>query len=257
MSEVTARTTTIENVVSSVSCVELYLQEAVTGLAQLRLILHGAASYGRLDILEWAHQCGYLHTYISAVENGQLAALRWLKDNGGYPFPRNLEEVAAFGGHLNILQWLTADRCLEDTCSSAAEGGHLNILQWARANECLWHENTCHRAAKGGHFNILQWARANEWNAHGMKIRVYLQLLVVISISCSGQKRMNAHGMKIHVTVQLLVVISISCSGPERMNAHGMKIRVPLQLSVDISISCSGQERMDAHGYIGIIMYIE
>ena len=69
------------------SCVELYLQEAVTGLAQLRVILNGAASYGRLDILEWAHQRGYLHacsegTYISAVENGQLAALIWLKDHG-------------------------------------------------------------------------------------------------------------------------------------------------------------------------------
>ena len=36
-------TTTIENVVSSVSCVELYLQEKGTNVAQRRVILNGAA----------------------------------------------------------------------------------------------------------------------------------------------------------------------------------------------------------------------
>ena len=59
------RTTAIENVVSSVPCVDLYLQEAGTSVAQLRVILEGAASYGRLDILEWAHQRGYSHACTS------------------------------------------------------------------------------------------------------------------------------------------------------------------------------------------------
>ena len=93
-------TTTIENVVSSVSCVELYLEEAGNDVRQRRVILKSAASYGRLDILEWAHQHGYLHACIlewaqrvfscidgeamsaCAAKHGQLAALIWLKDHG-------------------------------------------------------------------------------------------------------------------------------------------------------------------------------
>jgi len=168
--------TTIENVVSSVSCVELYLQEAGTDLAQLHVILNGAASYGRLDILEWAHERGYSHacsiatstsavderTCSSAALGGRLNILQWLRANG-CPCDERTCSSAAEGGHLNILQWLRANGCPWDkwTCSRAAEGGHLNILQWARANGCSWDEYTCSYAALGGHLNILQWARAN------------------------------------------------------------------------------------------------
>ena len=56
---------------------------------------------------------------------------------------------------------------------------------------------------------------------------------------------MHALGTKIRVNMQLGVVISISCNGPERMDAHGMKRRVPVQLGVVISISCNGPGRMD------------
>ena len=84
-------TTTIENVVSLVSCVELYLQEAGTDVPQLRDILNAAASYGRLDILEWAHQRGYSHacskaTSACAAKHGQLAALIWLREHTCIPF---------------------------------------------------------------------------------------------------------------------------------------------------------------------------
>ncbi len=138
-------TTTIENVVSSVSCVELYLQEAGTDVPRLRDILNAAASYGRLDILEWAHQRGYSHacskaTSACAAKQGQLRALIWLHDHGC--------ELSS------------------EVCDNAAKHGHLNILQWARANECKWDEDMCAYAAEGGNLNILQWARANgcPWN---------------------------------------------------------------------------------------------
>ena len=61
------------------------------------MILNGAASYGRLEILEWALERGYSHANseemsICAVEHGHLAALILLKDHGcpvarefGYP----------------------------------------------------------------------------------------------------------------------------------------------------------------------------
>ena len=161
-------TTTIENVVSSVSCVELYLQEAGTDVPRLRDILNAAASYGRLDILEWAHQRGYSHacskaTSACAAKQGQLRALIWLHDHG-CALSSEVCINAAAGGHLNILQWARANEWQwnVDTCTYAAEGGHLHILQWARTNGCPWDRDTCSRAAACGHLNILQWARANE-----------------------------------------------------------------------------------------------
>ena len=49
----------------------------------------------------------------------------------------------------------------ETTCSEAAYGGHLEVLQWARANGCEWNALTCSYAAQGGHLGMLQWARAS------------------------------------------------------------------------------------------------
>jgi len=52
------------------------------------VILNSAPSYyGRLEILEWAHQRGYSRAYsqetsICAAKHGQLAALIWLTDHG-------------------------------------------------------------------------------------------------------------------------------------------------------------------------------
>jgi len=64
---------------------------------------------------------------------------------------------------------------------------------------------------------------------------------------------MDAHGMNLRVTMQLVVDISISCSGPDQMDARGMRGCVPMQLMVVISICCSGPERTGAHG---IVMHI-
>jgi len=131
-----------------VSCVELYLQEAGTGVAQQRIILKSAALYGRLDILEWVHQWGFLCPYSGemstcVVKHGKLAALIWLKDHE-CPLTSEVCNNVARHRHLNILQWARANGCPWDkmTCSNAAQGGHLNILQWARANGCPWNQYT-------------------------------------------------------------------------------------------------------------------
>ena len=135
MNSIVDPTTTAKNIVSSVSCVELYLQEGGTDFKRLGIILDGAAAYGRVEILEWAHHRGYSHacrerTSTNAVKHGQLAALIWLRDHG--------------------CSWGTK------TCSHAALQGHLNILQWLRANRCPWKEDTCSAAAFNGHIEILQ-----------------------------------------------------------------------------------------------------
>ena len=236
-------TTTVDNIVSLVSCVELYLQEKGTNVAQRRVILNGAAQYGRVDILKQLYQRGYLPRAFSedmctgVTKHGQLTALIRLKDHGcpvtsaacnnayeypavvesermlvswgGDTCPQQLKVVISIsysgwkqldalginirvpsqwavvisipcsgpkgmdahginvfkcsGGHLNILQWVRANKCPWDkeTCSNAALGGNLNILQWARANGCPWDKMMCSYTAEGGHLNILYQASGN------------------------------------------------------------------------------------------------
>ena len=41
----------------------------------------------------------------------------------------------------------------------AAYNGHLAVLQWARAQGCPWDENTCSSAGENGLLAILEWAQ--------------------------------------------------------------------------------------------------
>ena len=61
------------------------------------------------------------------------------------PFPWDVIcAFAAFGGHVDVLDWARDRGCPwdEETCASAAEGGHLDVLRWARAKGCPWDEQT-------------------------------------------------------------------------------------------------------------------
>ena len=157
-----------ESVTSSISCAKKYFQDKEgTDKEQLRFFWENAARYGRLDIMEWAHQQGFSHassacTCAKAAEYGQLQALQWLKENG-CDWNCNTCLAAARNGHLAILQWARGNGCdwYSDIFCAAAEGGHLSILQWARENGCNRHSDTCRAAAKGGHLSCLQWARDN------------------------------------------------------------------------------------------------
>ena len=96
-----------------------------------------------------------------------VALARWALDNMDVnelgTYKRRVCDMAAGGGHLQVLQWARANGCTwnKDVCSKAALGGHLQVLQWARANGCPWDSHVCSNAAYGGHLEILQWARAN------------------------------------------------------------------------------------------------
>ena len=182
--------TTMKSVVSSPSCVEMYLidSEGEDGSdAKLHSVLKAAARYGRINILEWAFKSKYSYyawyyedTFISAVVHGQLEALKWLHEHGcslddgceygyGCEYVKGACSGAAHGGHLEILQWLRANDFPWNsrTCEEAAKGGFLEVLKWARINNCPWHAGTCEAAASGGNLEILQWLRENNcpWNA--------------------------------------------------------------------------------------------
>ena len=120
----------IKIIVSSASCVELYLKETGTSAGAGTCILQSmwicATKYDRVDILEWAHQRGYSHDmdkhiFYSAAKYGELDALRWLRDHT-CPWDRRT--------------------CCSSTGSTVSTD-HLRPLQWAKENECPWDSGTC------------------------------------------------------------------------------------------------------------------
>ena len=72
-------------------------------------------------------------------------------------------DLAAILGCLTMLQNLLQRGHLDKTqvCQWAAWGGHLQVLQWAHQNDCPWNEKTCKEAASGGQLEALKWAREN------------------------------------------------------------------------------------------------
>ena len=55
------------------------------------------------------------------------------------------------GWHLAAGRW---------ACRYAAKGGHLEVLKWLRAERCLWDAVECHFAAvHGGHPEVLKWLK--------------------------------------------------------------------------------------------------
>ena len=82
--------------------------------------------------------------------------LKWLREQD-CPCDEDVCNLAALGGHLEVLQWARGLNCEWDvlTCELAAQGGHLEFLQWAREHGCDWDEATCVRAAEGGHLEAV------------------------------------------------------------------------------------------------------
>jgi hypothetical protein len=77
-------------------------------------------------------------------------------------------EVAAGGGHLEVLQWGRAQEPAAPwgvkTLSAAVECGQLETVQWLGAQEppCPWSLTTCAAAARGGQLDVLRWLRGQE-----------------------------------------------------------------------------------------------
>ena len=162
---------------------------------------NGAAAAGRLDTLEWLWQrlggnpeaSVWNHALGEAAEAGQLAAVKWMLDQGCKCYENYFywavksghvdvvallwkrigieeskdcilgEEVAEFGS-LSMLQWMV-DHGLPLTvraCATAAQYGHLDALRFLRSHHCPWDSGVLQVAAYNGHLDILQWALANE-----------------------------------------------------------------------------------------------
>lgn len=103
-------------------------------------IVRGAASGGRLAILDWA---------VTEVPRAYL--------DGALPFVS-----AAAAGHIGVLKGLYA-RGFDDlsgpaACTAAVDGGHLACAEWLLARGApLDYQAACERAATAGDVNVLAW----------------------------------------------------------------------------------------------------
>lgn len=103
-------------------------------------IARGAASGGRLAILDWA---------VTEVPRAYL--------DGALPFVS-----AAAAGHIGVLKGLYA-RGFDDlsgpaACTAAVDGGHLACAEWLLARGApLDYQAACERAVAAGDLNVLAW----------------------------------------------------------------------------------------------------
>lgn len=143
-------------------------------------IIPELAVKGNLPILKWLMEKGAtLEPGICAfaASNNDREIIEWALENGASlddkiqcPFaykdcsgPYNPCEMAASGGHLEMLKWLRQQGCGwgEQTCTMAAARGHLEVLKWTRSNGCPWNDLVTTIAARMGQFVVLKWAVEN------------------------------------------------------------------------------------------------
>lgn len=76
------------------------------------------------------------------AKEGHLDFFVWLSRRSGHspPWDATTCAYAAWGGNLDVLQFLRQEGCEWDkeTCTSAAGSGNLDVLQWARDEGCPW-----------------------------------------------------------------------------------------------------------------------
>ena len=116
------------------------------------IVITGAALRGDVSFLEHAWEiCDGLKWHNAnsrvtemAARGGHLEVLQWAREHG-CPWHKGTTYAAAFWGHLEVLQWVREHGCPwhEWTTCAAAREGHLDVLQWVVDNGCLWHEDAC------------------------------------------------------------------------------------------------------------------
>ncbi len=97
--------TNVERANSSISRARTYLEYVGDDAEDLALFWYCVARYGRVGVMEWAHQRTYSRVWYSRVWNTEVVDIR------------------SIGGN---------------TCEFAAENGQLGVLQWLRQYGCRW-----------------------------------------------------------------------------------------------------------------------
>jgi hypothetical protein len=122
-----------------------------------------AAYRGCLNVLQLLHAEGHEwheRTGLLAATGGHLEVVQWLSEHGCAYDVNNMIAQAAHFGHIHILDWLlTQDgaQLTVDVMLAAAAGGQLLMCQHLRSIKCAWDASVCSAAAHNGHLNVLQY----------------------------------------------------------------------------------------------------
>jgi hypothetical protein len=121
-----------------------------------------------LSLLKYAYKNGCplnpvtIKKILNVTNNESLECLKYSYKNG-YSLNEETFSHAASGGHIDVLNWLQAKKCMwnKETCNHAAKKGHLECLKYLHENGCPWDELTCRDSARNGHLECLKYARDN------------------------------------------------------------------------------------------------
>ena len=242
--------TTVERATLSISRARTYLEhtEGDEFDDRSRTFWYCVARYGRVEVMEWAHQRGHSSVWNTKVDyrsidvetckmaagNGQLGALQWLRRKGCEwdswtkvgisPSSNGREQMVVTGIAVHVpLQLKVGISPSSDGREQMDATGivirvpvqlELGISPSSNGREPMDVNGIvvpCSAAAGGGHLFILQWARGNgcEWNRG--TCTEPKQLMVGTSPSCSGRERMDATGTNIHLRQHRIAATKI-CS---------------------------------------------
>ena len=106
---------------------------------------------------------GQYYFCYKAVATGNLALLRWLREEKMFEWDETTINKAAKIGHIHIVKYCMKQNCpvASLTCAFAAQYGHLDVLKYLHENGAPWDWRTCSFAAQNNHIECLNYAKEN------------------------------------------------------------------------------------------------
>jgi hypothetical protein len=120
-----------------------WLQGYNSNAALSNRVLDEAAASGALAIAQWLEEQRRPRSLscsdqgaMSAAKHGDLPMLKWLEERCVGGIPGAAMDLAAGGGHLEVVEWLHARNytCTKSAMTGAASNDYLNVVKWLHEN---------------------------------------------------------------------------------------------------------------------------
>ncbi|ALX27660.1 hypothetical protein GMAR_ORF286 [Golden Marseillevirus] len=123
-----------------------------------------AAENGQVCVFEWMLEKGkkdFWDVQLSneAAEHGHLSLLEWAEKRNFLSLYRSIMCSAAFGGHVNIMQWLLERglQLTDEVFLCAVWKGQIHALEWLKAKNCPTYGDVCSYAFRHRNDKSLRW----------------------------------------------------------------------------------------------------
>jgi len=106
---------------------------------------------------------GQCHFCYKAAATGNLALLRWLREEKMFEWDDSAINIAAANDDLHIVKYCMKQNCPFNVllCAFAAVDGRLDILKYLHENGAPWDWRVCRIAAQNNHIDCLNYAKEN------------------------------------------------------------------------------------------------